>query len=1105
MKTRVHNRHAALRIFAGLLFVFMMANATVANASPPADTTPDEWDGSTAESITNTNGGNGSQANTPIEIASGAELAYLAQQVNAGGTTLKIGENTQSYTAGFSGIYFKLTSDIDLGRHDWKPIGNYDNPFSGIFDGAGHTLNGLKVEVSAGNNYVYAGLFGYVTDGTLQNLGVSLASGGIKATATSNASVAYAGGIVGMIQQKTGTAIISNCYVTGDGKVEAASAQSEAYAGGIAGYAVYTSSTISLTHCYATAGVEAMAGTYGDAYAGGITGYSQGTISYTFATGKVAVNEGYRQNAGGICGYCTGQITNSLALNTEVTVAIAGRDNCNRIGKSGSTPSANYANPDMLVIVNNQPQSVADDANGYNGTSTSCDKLKNDLTTAGDEWNSAWNWPTDANTYELPTLKKRLDDGSYGDAMNGQTTPLKAITYLPPEEWKNVPATSIKNENGNDGSSIVKPILIATAEELAYFAQQVNAGGALQVGSTSINFSNYKKYSFALSADIDLRRGNWTPIGMNDNGQGNNIFQGHFDGKGHVVKGLRIKMTNATGTVYAGLFGRLMDGTIQNLGVRLAKEGIEVSTTRRVQAGGIVGDLLASDTNAIIRNCYVEAENEGAVKITGTGTEISYNAYAGGIVGYARSSSSSRVITITHCYTTVNVEATANGTVSYAGGIAGAFTKGSLSYTYATGKIEAKGNGTKYAGGICGNNPTVTNYCLALNEAVIAEGDNCGRITGFKNSGPLSSNYANPAMKVGVNGETVVDEATKADESTNGSSTCLDLFVKDLKGSSLADEGWNSSNWKWDDTPNSAQLPQLKVVTIGADGSETYSDWQAAAPAQQPTLYASVLNNAPKLHIVQPTDGSGTLTVSEAGDPDNKPLADDTPLRPYTRLKLSSTPKAGYDFKNFLSGSSAAAIDQTATSPFAMTLADLWLSASFSKTPEPVEPIEPIEPEPKVYHTVTLPAVEGATTNPVPGDYEVEAWDTFRFYLTLDEAYNLSTPIVTTDRGETLSPRTSDGAYLVKYVRSDVEIFIDGIEPNNPVGNEAVVSVSAPRIWSADGTLHIRTAAPTDVRIYTFDGSLRRAFRSDGGEQTLTLPPGSYIVVVGEVRYKVML
>ena len=33
-----------------------------------------------------------------------------------------------------------LTADIDMGGEDWKPI-----PFSGVFDGAGHTLYNLSI------------------------------------------------------------------------------------------------------------------------------------------------------------------------------------------------------------------------------------------------------------------------------------------------------------------------------------------------------------------------------------------------------------------------------------------------------------------------------------------------------------------------------------------------------------------------------------------------------------------------------------------------------------------------------------------------------------------------------------------------------------------------------------------------------------------------------------------------------------------------------------------------------------------------------------------------------------------------------------------------
>ena len=129
--------------------------------------------------------------------------------------------------------------------------------------------------------------------------------------------------------------------------------------------------------------------------------------------------------------------------------------------------------------------------------------------------------------------------------------------------------------------------------------------------------------------------------------------------------------------------------------------------------------------------------------------------------------------------------------------------------------------------------------------------------------------------------------------------------------------------------------------------------------------------------------------------------------------------------------------------------------------PEP----EP-EPEPTVYYTVTLPFVEGAVTDPVAGDYDVESWSTFRFYLTLDTAYSQSQPVVTTSRGETLQPRTSDGAYLLKYVRTDVEVYIDGILLNPPpVANEPIrAAAPEPEIWSEDACLCIRL--PEGLRLF---------------------------------------
>lgn len=80
----------------------------------------------------------------------------------------------------YSGVYFELTADIDLGGKDgreWTPIsyGGYDKidnrlkttDFAGIFDGKGHTISNLKIGENGASKH--AGLFGY-SSGTIRNL-----------------------------------------------------------------------------------------------------------------------------------------------------------------------------------------------------------------------------------------------------------------------------------------------------------------------------------------------------------------------------------------------------------------------------------------------------------------------------------------------------------------------------------------------------------------------------------------------------------------------------------------------------------------------------------------------------------------------------------------------------------------------------------------------------------------------------------------------------------------------------------------------------------------------------------------------------------------------
>lgn len=157
------------------------------------DTDSDVWDGKPAEKFA---GGAGT-VDDPYKISTGAELAYLAQQVNAG----------ESY----SGKYFTLTSDIQLneldkdgmpkaaegqtGAYPWIPIGNNKKKFQGTFDGDGHAVSGLYINEAK----PYKGLFGAINSATVKNL---IVTGSVNSGNQNNA-----GGIVG----NSTKSIVQNC------------------------------------------------------------------------------------------------------------------------------------------------------------------------------------------------------------------------------------------------------------------------------------------------------------------------------------------------------------------------------------------------------------------------------------------------------------------------------------------------------------------------------------------------------------------------------------------------------------------------------------------------------------------------------------------------------------------------------------------------------------------------------------------------------------------------------------------------------------------------------------------------------------------------------
>ena len=203
---------------------------------------------------------------------------------------------------------------------------------------------------------------------------------------------------------------------------------------------------------------------------------------------------------------------------------------------------------------------------------------------------------------------------------------------------------------------------IGTAEELVWFANQVNAG------QESLNA--------ILTADIDLAEVEWIPIGSNTSLD--IVFSGIFDGDGYIVKGLKYSGTNS----FAGLFGYVKDGGIKNLTV-----SGEILVTSK---GGFIAGQIA---DSIIYNCK-------AIGKISRGT-ASY-CYAGGVVGVATHSVIINCVAQTDI--TVNFD-TSNIFYAAVGGIAGVANAGNevpqcILNSYCVGNITV--GGTKYMSGSMG-------------------------------------------------------------------------------------------------------------------------------------------------------------------------------------------------------------------------------------------------------------------------------------------------------------------------------------------------------------------------------------------------------------------
>ena len=212
----------------------------------------------------------------------------------------------------------KLMNDIDLNgsaTNQWTPIGTSNNPYSGTFDGNGHTIRGLYIKntssdedqglfgnVSSGGKIEKLVVSGSVTDisgnsndvGGIagQNFGGSVTGCAFSGSVTSS-SVSVGGISGGVVGQNHGS--VTNCYNTGSVNVTG----NDGRGGGVVG----SNNNGSVENCYNTGSV-----TSSGSPVGGVVGYNDGaSVTNCYNTGTVSSNS---TNVGGVVGDNRGNVEN---------------------------------------------------------------------------------------------------------------------------------------------------------------------------------------------------------------------------------------------------------------------------------------------------------------------------------------------------------------------------------------------------------------------------------------------------------------------------------------------------------------------------------------------------------------------------------------------------------------------------------------------------------------------------------------------------------------------------------------------------------------------------------------------------------------------------
>lgn len=173
---------------------------------------------------------------------------------------------------------------------------------------------------------------------------------------------------------------------------------------------------------------------------------------------------------------------------------------------------------------------------------------------------------------------------------------------------------------------------IGTLEQLKAFRDKVNGG------------VNFQGKTVVLTANIDLKNEEWTPIGTNAN-----PFNGTFDGQNLTISNLKITGNKSD----VGLFGRTNNGHIKNLTLKNAmvsgrldvgavagnpytSKYTNIKLNGHVEVNGMayVGGVFGKNVYADITDVVVNVDSSSYVRAVSTENGKAYRTYVGGVIGF---------------------------------------------------------------------------------------------------------------------------------------------------------------------------------------------------------------------------------------------------------------------------------------------------------------------------------------------------------------------------------------------------------------------------------------------------------------------------------------